>query len=56
MPILTYATHEKINASRSLDLCFICSALSSEVLGITVKDVDVFLRYIHMVEEVFRHE
>ena len=56
MTVLTYTAHEKVDATGSYNLCLVCRTLGSEVLRISVKDVDVFLRNVYMVEEIPCHE
>ena len=52
MTVLAYSAHEEIDASGCCDLRLICCALCSKILGISVKDIDILLRDIDMVEEI----
>ena len=56
MSVLADSTHEEVYTARSCNLRFVCSTFCDKILGISVKDIDVLLRDIHMIEEVPRHE
>ena len=56
MAVLADSAQEEIDASGGQDLLLIVVALLLEVLGIAVENVDVFCRYIDVVEEVAVHK
>ena len=49
-------TEEQIDTAVRLDLSLIACALSNEVLCVTVEDVNVFLLYVNVAEEIVSHE
>ena len=56
MAVLAYTAHEEVDSACSLDLLLVGRALGCEILRVAVEDVDVLLRYVHVVEEVPCHE
>ena len=56
MAIRTNTTDEEVDATSLLDHLLIVLALSHQVGGISVQDVDVLLRTVDMIEEVAGHE
>ena len=54
--VLANSSHEEVDSTCRLDLLLICRTFGYEILSISVKDVDVFLRYVNMVEEGAGHE
>ena len=52
----TDASHEEVDATSFLNHLLVVGALGSKVLGVAVKDMDVLLRDVDVVEEVGSHE
>ena len=56
MAVRTNTTNEKVDTAYFLNHLLIVSTLSLEILGVAVKDMDVLLRAINVVEEVLSHK
>ena len=56
MAVRAYATHEQIDAASSDDSFFVVLALSLQILGIAVEDMDILSLDVDMAEEIRPHE
>ena len=56
MPVGADAAEEEVDAAGLTDHLLIVPAFCLQVFGIAVQDMDVFLRAVDVVEEVFGHE
>ena len=54
--VRTDAAHEEVDTACSLDGSLVLSAFCSEVSGVAIQDVDVFLLDVDVREEVVPHE
>ena len=56
MTVGTDAAKEQVDATELLDLLLVSLALSSQVGGVAIEDVDILLRAVDVVEQVAEHE
>ena len=56
MSVLTYSAHKEVDTACCDDLCLIGCTLGCKILCVSVKDVDVFLRNVYVIEEVSCHK
>ena len=56
MAVRTDTTDEEVDTPSLNDHLLVTCALSLQVLGVAIEDVDVLLRAVNMVEEVLSHE
>ena len=56
MTVGANATEEQVNTAIRLDFLLVASALSNQILSITVKNVHILSLHINMAEEVVPHE
>ncbi len=56
MAVLAYSAHEQVDSVCGLDFLLICGTFCGKVFRVSVKDIDILLRHVNMVEEIPCHE